>query len=83
MGVSVLILKRAVMSVSRTSGMTGMKVSKPAPMTVTFVTGAGTGMGAGGGAPPAARLCDLPLRAAIVFQPSLRARTFLFDRMFS
>ena len=38
MGVSNLNLNSAVMSVSRTSGMTGMKVSKPAPTTVTFVT---------------------------------------------
>ena len=38
MGVSCLTLNSAVMSVSRTSGMTGMKVSNPAPTTVTLVT---------------------------------------------
>ena len=45
MGVSCLTLNSAVMSVSRTSGMTGMKVSNPAPTTVTLVTAGGAARG--------------------------------------
>ena len=76
MGVSVLNLKSAVMSVSRTSGMTGMKVSKPAPMTVTLVTAAGE-TAVGGIACAFARL-----RVFVDIFVRLTSRFLVFDRMF-